>query len=89
MLLETGDIENFVVQAVAEVTNLSPGDLWAKRGVNVFQEFGLDQLLALEIVETLEHRYRIQVPEERISEITSVNGTVALVKEILVASGQT
>ena len=86
---ETGDIENFVVQAVAEVTNLSPRDLWARRSANVFQEDGLDQLLALEIVETLEHRYRIQVPEERIGEITSVDGTVALVKEILASSKQT
>ena len=80
---ESGDIENFVVLAVAEVTQLSPEDLWTKRSANVFQEFGLDELLALEIVETLEHRYRIQVPEERIGEITSVDGTVALVKEIL------
>jgi acyl carrier protein len=84
---EIGDIELFVVQAIAEVTQLPPESVWDKHGENVFREFGLDELLALDLVETLEHRYRIELPVDRIDELVSVDGAAALVREILSSAG--
>jgi len=84
---ELNDIELFVVQAMAEVTQLPAESIWDKRAYNVFQEYGLDELLALDLIGVLEHRYRIEVPADRIADLVSVDGAVALVKDILDRTG--
>ena len=83
------DIERTVTTVVAEIAELAPDDLWAKKDAHLFEELGLDSLLALEIVASLERRYRIQVPEERIVEVTTLAEAINLVKEILAPTGDT
>ncbi len=80
---ELSDIELFVVQAMAEVTQLAPESIWDKHSDNVFREYGIDELLALDLIGVLEHRYRIELPADRIGDLVSVDGAVALVRQML------
>ena len=80
---EIGEIEEFVVQTVAEVAELSEEEVWDKRHRNIFQEVGLDSLLALEIIANLEDHYRIEVPGDRLVEIATVAGAISLVKDMV------
>lgn len=48
-----------------------------------FADLGADSLMALEIVASIEKKYRIQVPEEELQRIRSFGDTIALVREYL------
>jgi len=48
-----------------------------------FADLGADSLMALEIVASIEKKYRIHVPEEDLQRIKSFGDTIALVREYL------
>lgn len=50
---------------------------------NFVTELGVDSMLALEIVARIEKRYRIRIPEESFSRLTSLNEVVNMVAEIM------
>jgi acyl carrier protein len=53
-----------------------------------FQDLGADSLMALEIVASIEKKYRIHIPEEELQRVKSFGDTIALVREYLArASG--
>ena len=47
------------------------------------EDLDVDSLLALEIVASIEKKYRIQIPEEQLSRVKTVNDTIALAREYL------
>jgi acyl carrier protein len=79
--MEFDSIAQTVTSVVAEVAELPEDELWEKRNADLFEDLGLDSLLALEIVAGLERKYRIQVPEERIVEVRTLAQAVELVRE--------
>ncbi len=81
--MEFDNIARTVTSVVAEVAELPDEELWLKRDADLFEELGLDSLLALEIVAGLERKYRIQVPEERIVEVRTLSEAIRLVRETL------
>jgi acyl carrier protein len=48
-----------------------------------FADLGADSLMALEIVASIEKKYRIQIPEEELQRIRSFGDTIGLVREYL------
>jgi len=81
-------VERAVTEVVAEVAEKSEEELWEQRNAHLFDDVGLDSLLALEIVATLERKYRIEVPEERIVDVTTLSAAIELVKEMLREEGK-
>jgi acyl carrier protein len=79
--MEFDSIAEAVTGVVAEVSELPGDDLWIKRDADLFEELGLDSLLALEIVAMLERKYRIEVPEDRIVEVRTLSQAIDLVRE--------
>ncbi len=51
-------------------------------GANLFTDFGVDSLLGVEIFAALDRKYGINVPEEKLRNINTLNDIVALVKEL-------
>ena len=82
------NVERAVTEVVAEVSEKPEEELWAQRDSHLFEEVGHDSLLALEIVATLERKYRIEVPEERIVDVTTLSAAIELVKEMLREQGK-
>jgi acyl carrier protein len=81
-------IERDVTGVVAEVSEKPAEELWGQKDSHLFEEVGLDSLLALEIVATLERKYRIEVPEEKIVDVTTLSAAVTLVKDMLQEQGK-
>jgi len=77
------EIEATVTGIVAEVAELSEEELWRRRDEHLFEDIGLDSLLALEIIASIERKYRIEVPEEKIVEVTTLSEAISLVREAL------
>jgi len=50
---------------------------------NLFYDLGVDSLLGVEIFAALDKKYNIDVPEERIRKISTLNDIISLIKEAL------
>src|SRR5262249_12441529 len=82
------EIQQEVTAIVAEVTEMDKDEIWEKRDANFFKELEVDSLLALEILAMIEKKFKIQIPEERLVDITCLNATIDLTKSILVENGR-
>ena len=86
--LNDEEIEKGVTSIVAEVTELDEKEIWEKRDANFFQDLEIDSLLALEILALIEKKFKVQIPEEKLVDITSLSATIGLTKSVLAESGK-
>lgn len=82
------EIEKGVTAIVAEVTELDEKEIWDKRDANFFKDLEIDSLLALEILALIEKKFKVQIPEEKLVDITSLSATIDLAKSVLTESGK-
>ncbi|RJQ65549.1 MAG: hypothetical protein C4519_27745 [Desulfobacteraceae bacterium] len=78
-----GDLEKKITQIVSEILEMDEQEIWEKRKLNFFKDMGLDSLLALEIVASIEKRFRIEIAEERLRDVSTLEQTISLVEELL------
>ena len=50
---------------------------------NIFTDLGVDSLLGVEIFAALDKKYGLDVPEEKLRDINTVNDIIVLVNELL------
>ena len=86
--MNAGEIEKGVTAIVAEVTELDEKEIWDKRDANFFKDLEIDSLLALEILALIEKKFKLQIPEEKLVDITSLSATINLTKSVLTESGK-
>ena len=49
---------------------------------NLFTELGVDSLLGVEIFAALDKKYNLDVPEEKLKDVSTLNDIIALVKSM-------
>ncbi len=86
--MDHATVEKEITSIVAEVTEMSDEEIWEKREVDYFSDIGLDSLLALEILAMIEKKYKVQIPEEKLADMTSLQQTINISKEVLVEDGK-
>ena len=86
--MNAGEIEKGVTAIVAEVTELDEKEIWDKRDAIFFKDLEIDSLLALEILALIEKKFKVQIPEEKLVDITSLSATINLTKSVLTESGK-
>ncbi|ODS34066.1 MAG: acyl carrier protein [Candidatus Scalindua rubra] len=77
------NLEKEITSIVAEVTELDENEIWDKRDADFFKDLEIDSLLALEILALIEKKYKVQIPEEKLVDITSINATIEMTKSTL------
>ncbi|MCF6157352.1 MAG: acyl carrier protein [wastewater metagenome] len=87
-MLNAEEIEKGVTNIVAEVTELDEKEIWDKRDANFFKDLEIDSLLALEILALIEKKFKVQIPEEKLVDITSLSATIDLTKSVLAENGK-
>lgn len=75
------DLAQEIRTMVAEIVDISPETI--KPDAKFVEDLGVDSMMALEILASLEKKYRIRIPEESLAKLTSLNETVNLAKEML------
>ncbi len=75
-------LEYEITVLVAGITELGKAEIWASRDAHFFKDMEIDSLLALEILATIEKKYSLEVPEERLTEITTLTSTINLVRSL-------
>lgn len=76
-------IQKEVTAIVAEVTELEVDEIWEKRDADFFKDLEIDSLLALEILALVEKKFKIEVPEEKLVDITSLSATIKMTESIV------
>lgn len=72
-------LEQEITAIVAEVTEIDENELWENREKHFMEELDIDSMLALEIVASIEKKYRIEIEEEELLDVTSLKATIDLV----------
>ena len=75
------DIEKGIRELVAEILEAEPASL--DPNAHFVKDLGMDSMMALEILASIEKKFRIVVPEEMLPKFTSLNQTVLIVKDIV------
>ncbi|HEY9724032.1 MAG TPA: acyl carrier protein [Oscillatoriaceae cyanobacterium] len=72
-----------VTEVVAEVLEVDAATL--DPDANLIKDLNMDSVLAIDIATLLEKHYHVQVPDERMEELTSVRAIAHLVEGLLAA----
>ncbi len=67
-----------IIADIVEIPAEQVGD-----DTSLADELGVDSLMALEIVATIEKKYRVQIPEEKLEQVKTLSDTVALAEEFI------
>jgi len=81
--LPVENLEEDITAIVAEVTELEESEIWEKRDADFFKDLEIDSLLALEILALIEKKFKVQIPEEKLVDITSLNATIEMTRSTL------
>jgi acyl carrier protein len=54
-----------------------------KPDANIFAEYGVDSLLGVEILAGLDKKYNLDIPEEKLKEIKTLNDIIRIAKQLI------
>ena len=72
-------IEQEVTQLIAEIIETDPAEI--NPDAHLVEDLGMDSMMALEILASIEKKFRIKIPEEDLPKITTVNRAIELAKK--------
>ena len=79
--IDEKSLESEIRAIVAEITEIEPEKITL--GAKFIDDLGMDSMMALEILAALEKKYKIQIPEEKLMGLTTLQETINLTKEYL------
>jgi acyl carrier protein len=84
--MEVMEIKARVKEIIANVTSIDPESI--EDGASFTQEMGLDSLSLLEVGVDVDYEFKLELPEESMRGLDSVDQTVALVQDRLAEQGR-
>lgn len=74
-------LEQEIRQIVSEIIEAEPEKITPE--ASFVEELGMDSMMALEILASIEKKYKVQIPEDKLTKITNLKQTVELAKELI------
>lgn len=84
--MELVDIENEIRDVIANITGRELSEI--SRDANFWNDLGIDSIKAIEIAVSLERKFGVAIPDEKIPKISTVKEAALVVKEVLDAKSQ-
>ncbi len=75
------DVENDIRKLVAEILEVEPHEV--NPVAHFVKDLGMDSMMALEILASMEKKYKIKIPEEYLTKVTSLNSMVEIAKKLI------
>lgn len=75
------DLENDIKAMIAEIIEKEPNEITPE--AKFFEQLGVDSMMALEIMASIEKKYRIKIPEDRLPQFINLKETVRIAQEFL------
>ena len=80
------DIEGKVVTIVAQILELPEPEILHARTADMREALGMNSMRAIEIVAEAEREFSIEIDEEKLADIHTLDETIAVVKEAMKTS---
>jgi acyl carrier protein len=75
------DLENEIRDLIATIIEKDPAEVTLD--AKFFEDLGVDSMMALEIMAGIEKKYKIAIPEEKLTQLTTLRETIEVAKEYL------
>jgi len=75
------DIENEIRNLIAKILEIEPEKITPE--ARFVEDLGMDSMMALEIVAAIEKKYKVTIPEEKLTKMGSLKDALELVKEYI------
>lgn len=75
------NVESDLRELVATILEVEPDTVDAQ--ASFVKDLGMDSMMALEILASIEKKYKIVIPEETLAKFTSLSQTVKIVQDML------
>jgi len=79
--IDAKKLENELRFLIAEVVEIEPDKITP--AASFVDDLGMDSMMALEILASIEKKYKIRIPEENLSKISNFDKVVELVTKFL------
>jgi acyl carrier protein len=76
---KSNNLEQEVKNLIASIIEIDPSQI--DPDAHLVKDLGMDSMMALEILACVEKKYKIQIPEEELPKITTVNRAVELARK--------
>ena len=77
--MKTVNVEQEVRELIADIIEMEPSKL--EPDAHLVEDLGMDSMMALEILATMEKKFKIRIPEEDLPKITTLNHAIELAKK--------
>lgn len=77
--MSTTSLEQDVKELIADIIEVDVASL--DPDANLVEDLGMDSMMALEILASLEKRFKIKLPEDELPKITTVNRAIEVAKK--------
>ena len=74
-------LENELRAIISEIVEIEPKGITPE--ANFVDDLGMDSMMALEILASIEKKYKLRIPEENLTKISSLNKVIELVDKFL------
>ena len=75
------NIEKEIRELVAEILEIDEEKITPN--ARFVEELGMDSMMALEILASVEKKYKIRIPEEYLTKVTSLSSMIEIAKKLL------
>ena len=75
------NLEKEIRSIVAEILEIKETNI--RPDANFADELGMDSMMALEILASVEKKYKIKIPEEYLTKVTSLKNMVEIARKIM------
>ena len=77
--MKTVNVEQEVRELIADIIEMEPSKI--EPDAHLVEDLGMDSMMALEILATMEKKFKIKIPEEDLPKITTLNHAIELAKK--------
>lgn len=75
------NLEQEIKEIIAKIVEVDPKKITFE--AKFVEDLGMDSMMALEILASVEKKYKLRIPEENLKKITNLKQVMNLVKEFL------
>jgi len=79
--MDAKKLENELRLLIAEIVEIEPAKITPE--ANFVEDLGMDSMMALEILASIEKKYKLRIPEENLTKISDFNKVKELVTKFL------
>ena len=77
----TNNVEKEIRALVAEILEIDEEKITSN--ARFVEELGMDSMMALEILASVEKKYKVKIPEEYLTKVTSLDSMVEIARKLL------